>query len=326
MRPNIDLNWELHGPIKELAEARYNGDLSAAYRAVLKRGLKYTAIPREEIEIPTRDYESIFIPTNGSTHLRKPILFYYTFGETNLPQYSFFGRQRSIDHSEFTAALRTIGRFDKVDIDHAAFGIRRPQGMWAGFEFGNFIAALEEPLNRYGQTSFTHLEDEVIGLIFSVGHGDVFLSGKHHLEEGEITDLRVRALTTDLLPGSDSVIFPIFDELGATMELPSKFSGKHSTVTEGLPLEVEPIRSITTDSFSNLLMDAVLIKNPFADGSLAYDTAEWAYPDQVLMYVPPSLSSAESDEQGYTLEKVYIVQEDSEYLNMYFKGLRHSEV
>ena len=60
MRPNIDIGWEIHGSVKAIADARYNGDLDLAYREVLNRGLTYSALIHHLSNTKVVPYEMIW--------------------------------------------------------------------------------------------------------------------------------------------------------------------------------------------------------------------------------------------------------------------------
>lgn len=321
MRPNIDIDWGCHGPIKDLAKARFDGDLNAAYTAVIKRGLKYTAVPEDSIVVPDGEYACTFIESHsGRSTFPTPITFYRGLKNRLRLDYTYSANQRSLESSELTNALRTIGRYTQVDIDNAAFCIRRPRGLWAGFEFGNFIAALEQPIHRYQHSPFEQMERETFGFIFDCETGTISLSGTYVPEFDEVRDLSVRAFSIYLPIGIQKIIPTIFNHLGTRITPPTEFTGQLHSTTESHPVEQTHDEYVTTEGVNQPLVKAVSIENPFANGLLETTSDECQQPEHVFMHISDSLPVTEAEQQQFVLNEAHITGQEFDVLNMSLHG------
>lgn len=317
MRPNVDIGWETHGAIKALADARYDGDLDRAYKEVLNRGLEYSALPAQERVSASDGMTVKFIPTEGAGD---PVVFHKLLGRS--PQlYSVgHGPYATLTVAELEERLATISRYAGVDVEGAAFGLRRAGGCWVGWGFGEFLAALADPLSRYQETEFTELAREEVGLVFSVGDAYVILRGRHLPDENQVGNIHVQVLAEGWPVRRDSALKAVVDELDAEFVNGSPLSERAQTGLEQASVVVEPLEFLTHIEDGKEWIHAIVIENPFRTGDLHTETPRVAEPQQAVMHLTSHELRDEAPSSRYQLEEYAIIDED--LVNLTLSGSR----
>ena len=303
MRPNVDIGWETHGAIKELADARYDGDLDRAYKEVLDRGLEYSALPAQE-RLETGDGANVeFIPTDGAGD---PIIFHKLLGRS--PQlYSVgHGPYATLTVAELEERLSTISRYAGVDVEGAAFGLRRSGGCWVGWGFGDFLAALSDPLSRYQETEFTELAREEVGLVFSIGDAYIVLRGRHLPDDNQVGNVHVQVLAEGWPVRRDSALKAVVDELDAGFVNGSPLSERAQTGLKQASVAVESLEFLTHIEDGKEWTHAIVIENPFRTGKLDFDIPHAAEPNRVVMHLPSNELMDETLASDYQLKEYSI--------------------
>lgn len=315
MRPNVDIGWETHGAIKELADARYDGDLDRAYKEVLDRGLEYSALPAQE-RLGAGDGANVeFIPTEGAG---EPIVFHKLLGRS--PQLYSVGNgpYATLTLEEFRERLSTISRYAGVDVEGAAFGLRRSGGCWVGWGFGDFLAALSDPLSRYQETEFTGLAHEEVGLVFSVGDTFVVLRGRHLPNDNQVGNVHIQVLAEGWPVRRDSSLKAVVDALDAEVVNGSALSERAQTGLKPASVVVEPLEFLTHIEDGREWTHAIVIENPFRTGKLQTDTPRVTEPNQAVMHLTSHELRDEAPSNRYHLEEYGVT--DADIVNITLSG------
>ena len=300
MRPNVDIGWEDHGAIKAIADARYGGDLDDAYTEVLKRGLKYSAIPGSE-RIEAGDAANIrFIPTEGEGN---PFVFHRHLGRsTNL--YSVGqGPYKTFEIDEIRERLATISRYENVGIENAAFGLRRSGGNWVGWGFGNFVEALSRPVDRYRDIDFDELSREEAGIVFNVGSDSVILRGRHLPEHNVLGNVHLKMLTEGWPMRLDSSSEAVLGEFGARVMNPTEFPERAHIGPVHETISVRPIGYLTHMEREREWVHGFMIENPFKSKELHHDDPTIGFPEYVALYLTDHKLRDEAPSSEYQIEE-----------------------
>jgi len=299
MRPNVDIDWDNHGRIKSLAEGRYDGDLDQAYNAVLKRGLRYSAIPSES-QVETGDpIGTEFIPTENEGN---PIIFDRFLGQESELYSVGHGPYTTYSVSNFIKMLKTVSQYDNVGHKKSSFGIRRQGGNWVGWGFGDLFAALEQPTKRYGQTEFTNLTHEEIGLVFRVGSDYVVIRGRHIPEDEMIGNVHLDVLVDGCPTSINSTLEAVLGEFGAEMVNATELTGAYHTGLTHEAFPVDPIGNTTYSDKSNIWVDKIMIENPFRTGKLTIDVAGVDSPEKLVVHLSHHVIKNEDASTDYWVE------------------------
>ena len=299
MRPNVDIDWDNHGRIKSLAEGRYDGDLDQAYNAVLKRGLRYSAIPSEPQVESGDPTGTIFISTE---HEGDPIIFNQFLGQESTLYSVGHGPYSTYSVSEFINILTTISQYKSVSHEKSSFGIRRSGGNWVGWGFGDLFAALQQPFKRYKQTGFSDLSREEIGLVFRVGSDYVVIRGRHTPEDEMIGNLYLDVLVDGCPTSINSTLEAVLGEFGAEMVNATELTGGFHTGLTHETFSVDPIEYTTYKDRTNSWIDKIVIENPFRTGKLNIDAAGVDVPENVVVHLSHHLMENEAASADYKID------------------------
>jgi hypothetical protein len=282
MRPNIDIGWEIHGSVKAIADARYNGDLDLAYREVLNRGLTYSAIPGNE-RIEAGEITNVqFIPTEGEG---VPLVFHQFLGRSTDLYSVGHGPYKTFEIDEIREHLTTVSRYDGVGIENAAFGLRRPGGSWVGWGLGDFVEALSQPIKRYRDTDFDELSHEEAGVVFNVGNDHVILRGRHLPEDGLLGNVHIEILAEARPVRLDSSLEAVIDEFDAQIVNATELSDHAHTGPIHETISVDPIEYLTYMNQRKEWIYGFLIENPFRSEKLHHNDPDIKSPAYVAMYL-----------------------------------------
>lgn len=177
--------------IRELAHARFDGDVDAAYRAILDVGLDSVAVPRRrgmattEGDLDRVRYTETNDHTNDGVFLRffpGPVDSLYSFGKSGYA---------TMELSSFCAELETVTRYDGVHHEAAAFSLADWDGQWYGWSAADFATALRETDERHRRADRESVLAEDGRLLFRVDDVAVLVQFTHELTTNRIANVRL---------------------------------------------------------------------------------------------------------------------------------------
>ena len=313
MRPSIDIDKSLHGRIEDVSDNLYDGNNTDAYTAVLERGLDHMPTPTGESFSPgsvdnaqfitTRDKE----PPHDTQECSPPIVFHRDLS-LNTPLTMVSSSSPSeVGFDEFEEQLTRISQMPSVRDDEAAFGIRRKGGMWVGWSFGDALAALRDPSQRYACTDFEALATEEFGLVFSVGRDYFVIRARPDHETETLSKFTVQLLKRDFGSAIPDHATQIAGELAATLRTSQQLEPPthHSSL---MTHEIDPAEFLATPDADPAFYGQIRITNPFgSDTDLPY-TSDFAdgleVPDGLLIFLPHHVSREKPQAKQYKISNM----------------------
>lgn len=173
--------------IERLADARFDGDMQAASRAVLETGLEHTPIPdrpRPSLETDDRTRRQY---TEANTQQTLCLAARFVLSQpTQLRVITTAATdQYSRRTEQVLAELALVCRYDGVDHERLAWTIADQTGNWFGWGVDTLASALREPRSRYRTVDRAPAEAETVELLLPVGNVTLHLTVCHEIQSGD---------------------------------------------------------------------------------------------------------------------------------------------
>jgi hypothetical protein len=318
MRPDVDIDESLDGVLSELAEKRYDGDRSKAYNQVIKKGLKYTGIPRQK-PIEEGDIDNVpFINLTSEGFQERlppgpPIVFHQYLSLSESLYHTRAVCSSSMKIKEFKESLKTLSQYRGVEVDEAAFGIRRRGGIWVGWGFADCIASLSKYLERHKQADLEEYRREEFGLVFAVGSVYVMISARHQDSTSELRQINLQLVERDPTQNTDDAVSTVLGVFDADTRSTAKIvDSRHHYEHKIIPIESE---EVTRSAAPNGRMtEKIQIKTHENTDHLSRIDK----PEELVLHLISQVAKEEWNKKSYQVEEFGVT--DHKLINISLRG------
>lgn len=303
--------------LQQLAMARFDGDLTAAYRTVLEAGLDVVAVPRNPGMLAAAGdldrvrYTETNTDANAGLGLRRipsttgP---WYRFGDADYLQ---------MDRVELEDALKITSRYDGVHHDTASFTIADHQGQWYGWSFTDFITALQETDERYRAVGHEAIGTEWCSLFFAVEDVLVLVTFAHDIAAAHLHCVDLKLYATGEPIDITRRLHTIADHFGGTLGSSAPYSG-FDVIDLNEP--VEPIAYLPRAFPDESIVDRVVIE---CDIELVPDSTEvfeGSFPREVVLHLRDHTRADDANGHEYRILRATTAQLTAGHWNVSLWG------
>lgn len=308
---------EADSQIQQLAIARFDGDLKAAYRAVLEAGLDAVAVPRNPgMLVAAGDLDRVrYTETNTDTN---DGLALRTIPQTTGPWYRFGEADYlRLDRVALEDTLTIVSRYDGVHHDSASFSIADHRGQWYGWSFTDFVTALRETDERYRAAAHEPMGTEWCNLFFAVEDVLVLVKLTHDIAAEHLHCVGLELYASGEPIDTTRRLHTIADHFGGTLGSSSPFSGFNEIK---LNESVEPIAYLTRPFPETSTVDRVVID---CDIELVPDSTDLfpgSFPREVVLHLRSHTTVENADGYEYRIRRAQTARLDGGLWNVTLRG------